>query len=199
MNKEKELNEILIDVCLKIAKRNEGGMIVFGDCKYDLLAEQTVPNFDVRANTKLLESLILMDGAVVISKNGILKAYGAMIKKRNISLLKNFGTRHNSAISASMEENNIVYVISEEDNKVRIFKKGKLILEIDGKAKNIEKKVSEINDLMESVGYGTLGAIAGAAIAPVIGIVAISGVTIFVVTTGVTYVIKKLRQMGWTI
>ena len=61
---------------------------------------------------KLLESLALMDGAVIIGRNGKMKAYGAMIK--STKTIRNFGTRHSAAISAS-EGENIVVVVSEED------------------------------------------------------------------------------------
>ena len=50
-------------------------------------------------NPKLLESLALIEGAVIINKNGFLESYGAMIKSTRT--LKNFGTRHSAAISSS--------------------------------------------------------------------------------------------------
>jgi hypothetical protein len=95
-----------------------------------------------------------------------------------------------------MKEGNIVYVISEEDTKIRIFKEGKLILEIDGKQKDIEKKIPEINKIIESVGWGTLGTIGMGLLAPAIGVVITSGITIFVVSTGVAYFLKKAKEWG---
>jgi 3-deoxy-D-manno-octulosonate 8-phosphate phosphatase KdsC-like HAD superfamily phosphatase len=120
-----------------------------------------------------------------------------MLKVKKLEALKNFGTRHNSGINASMKEGNKVFVVSEEEQKIRIYQKGKLILEIDGRQKGIENKVSEISQIMESIGWGTGIAFGAGVLAPAIGIVAISGVTVFVVTTGVTYLLKKFKEVGW--
>lgn len=192
-----KLEEEIIKVCLKIAKRNEGAIIVVGDAEYNPLVKQDVPAFNIIENPKLFESLCLMDGAVIIDKFGILKAYGVMLKVKKLEALKNFGTRHNSGINASMKEGNKVFVVSEEEQKIRIYQKGKLILEIDGRQKGIENKVSEISQIMESIGWGTGIAFGAGVLAPAIGIVAISGVTVFVVTTGVTYLLKKFKEVGW--
>ena len=67
---EKELQETLIQVGLKIAKRGEGALFVVGKAKYKPLVNQTVLPFKVTENPKLLESLAIMDGAVIIDKDG---------------------------------------------------------------------------------------------------------------------------------
>ncbi len=186
------LNEEIIKVGLRICKRNEGALIVVGNCEYTPLVEQEVKPFDITKNIKLLESLALMDGAVIIGRNGFLKAYGVKIKS-NLTW-KNFGTKHSAGYSASINEGNTVYIVSQEDVKIRIFQKGKLIMEIDGRQKDIEKKISEISKIMESVGWGTLGTVGMGLLAPAFGIVITSGITLFVVTTGISYTIKKLQD-----
>ena len=191
-----ELNEEIVKVCLKIIKRGEGALIVIGKVDYTPLVKQEVPSFNIIDNPKLLESLALMDGAVIIKPNGMLEAYGVKIQT-GLKVLMNFGTRHNSGLSASMRNGNISYVVSEEDSKLRIFKLGKLIMEIDGKQKDIEKRIPEINKIMESIGWGTAGMIGAGLLAPVIGITIVSGLTIFVATTGLTYTIKKFQDLGW--
>lgn len=193
----KNIDEEIIKVCLKICKRNEGAIIVFGDYEYKELVKQDVPPFNILENPKLLESLALMDGAVIVDKTGMMKAYGVMLKVSKLEIIKNLGTRHNSGINASMKDGNKVYVVSEEEQKVRVYQKGKLILEIDGRVKGIENKVNEISEIMESIGWGTGITIGAGVLAPAIGIVAISGVTIFVVATGITYFLKKIKNVGW--
>ena len=104
--KEKELKalqETLIQVGLRIAKRGEGALFVVGETEYSSLVEQSVPPFKVSENSKLLESLALMDGAVIIDKEGIMRSYGAMIK--TTKTFKNFGTRHSAALSAATGDN----------------------------------------------------------------------------------------------
>lgn len=189
------LNEEIIKVGLRICKRNEGGLIVVGDCEYTPLVEQEVRPFDITKHIKLLESLVLMDGAVIIGKDGLLKAYGVKIKSN--FTWKNFGTRTSAGYSASMKEGNIVYIISQEDCKIRIFQSGKLIMEIDGKQKDIEKKIPEISKIMESVGWGTASILGVGLVAPTLGIVITSGITIFVVSTGVVYFLKKAKEWKW--
>ena len=75
MSREKELEETLVQIGLKIAKRGEGALIIVGDIKYKELIDQTIPPFKAVENPKLLESLALIDGAVIINREGIVKAY----------------------------------------------------------------------------------------------------------------------------
>jgi len=96
--KYKKLEEVLIQVGLRIAKRGEGALFVVGNAEYKPLVNQKVPPFNVMENPKLLESLALMDGAVIIDKNGMMKAYGVMIKAKKT--FKNFGTRRSAGLSA---------------------------------------------------------------------------------------------------
>jgi hypothetical protein len=189
----KELNEKIIEIALRICKRKEGALIIVGEADYTPLVEQEVEPFNIINNPKLLESLALMDGACIINQNGFLKAYGVKIKSN--FTWKNFGTKHSAGYSASIKNDTTAYVISEEDTTIRIFKEGKLILEIDGRQKDIEKKIPEISKIIESIGWGTLGTIGMGLLAPALGIVITSGITIFAVTTGITYTIKKLQDL----
>jgi DNA integrity scanning protein DisA with diadenylate cyclase activity len=87
---EKQLEEVLIQVGLRIAKRGEGALFVVGDTKYKTLVKQSVPPFKAIENPKLLETLALIDGAIIINKEGMVEAYGAMIK--STAVFKNYGT-----------------------------------------------------------------------------------------------------------
>lgn len=179
MNKTKlkQLEETLVQVGLRIAKRGEGALFVVGDGEYKTLIDQSVPPFIPVENPKLLESLALIDGAVIINHEGLVKAYGAMIK--STSTFKNFGTRHSAAISASKKKGNLVVLISEEDKKVRIMKEGKMVMQIDALQKDVEKSVSHAVNLLESVGAGTLGTIGTTLLAPALGLALLPGVIVF--------------------
>src|SRR3989344_9212702 len=120
----KKIEELLIHVGLKVAKRGEGALFIVGNAEHKAMVRQEVPPFNAFKNPKLLESLEIMDGAVILNKEGIVKSYGVMIKSKKI--FKNFGTRHSAAISASKNGNTVI-IISEEDKKIRILKKGKMI------------------------------------------------------------------------
>ena len=52
----KQLEEALIQVGLRIAKRGEGALFVIGEVACKPLVEQSVPPFHVVDNLKLLES-----------------------------------------------------------------------------------------------------------------------------------------------
>jgi hypothetical protein len=125
---------------IKNCKKRRRRIICRWRCEYKPLVEQKVPPFNVVENPKLLESLALMDGAVIIDKNGMMKAYGIMIKAKKT--FKNFGTRHSAGLSASLVKGNTVFVVSEEDRKIRILREGKMIMQIDALQKNVEKSVS---------------------------------------------------------
>jgi len=183
--KEKEnIEELLIHVGLKVAKRGEGALFVVGDIEYKPLVDQNVPTFNVFKNPKLLESLALMDGAVIINESNMMVAYGVMVKSRKT--IKNFGTRHSAGVSASVGDN-LVVVVSEEDKKVRILRRGKMIMQIDALQKNVEKEVPKAVNLLESVGAGAVGTIGTSILAPTLGIALLPGIVLF----GSAYFIGK--------
>ncbi|MFA5855946.1 MAG: DNA integrity scanning protein DisA nucleotide-binding domain protein [Candidatus Pacearchaeota archaeon] len=186
----KKLQESLIQVGLRIAKRGEGALFVVGDIEYKNLVEQTVPPFKVMDNQKLLESLALIDGAVIIDPDGMMKAYGVMIK--STTAFKNFGTRHSAGLSAAKGDN-LVILISEEDKKVRIMKKGKMIMQIDALQKNVEDSVHGAVEMLESIGAGTLGTIGTSLLIPALGITLLPGIIVF----GSAYYLGKLMTKKW--
>ena len=173
----KELEEVLVQVGLRIAKRGEGALFVVGDVEYKVLIDQTVPAFKVIDNPKLLESLALMDGAIIIDEKGMLKAYGAMIK--STTAFKNFGTRHSAGLTASKILGNLVVIVSEEDRKIRILKNGKMIMQIDALQKNVEDSVSDAVNVLEGVGAGAIGAIGTSILAPSVGLALLPGIVLF--------------------
>jgi len=182
---DKKIQETLLQVGLRIAKRGEGALFVVGEADYKPLVEQSVPPFKVSGNPKLLESLALMDGAVIVDKNGFMKAYGVMIK--STKTFKNFGTRHSAAMSAS-KKGNLVIIVSEEDKKVRILQEGKMVMQLDALQKDVEKSVSRAVQFLESIGAGTIGAIGTSILAPTIGLTLLPGVIVF----GSAYYIGKV-------
>lgn len=181
----KKLEEALIQVALRIAKRGDGALFVVGSAEYKALVDQTVPSFNVTENPKLLESLALMDGAVVINKRGLLVAYGVLIKVKRT--FKNFGTRHSAALSASLN-GNLVVLVSEEDKKVRIFRDGKVVMQLDALQKGVEKSVSGAVDFLESIGAGTIGTVGAGLLVPSLGLALLPGIVVF----GSAYYLGKL-------
>ncbi|MFH1249111.1 MAG: diadenylate cyclase [archaeon] len=190
-NPARKIEEKIIYIALKLARRGEGGLFLIVNGKkpsFKLLVKQNVKAFDVSQvkNEKLVESLATIDGAVVISKEGNLSAYGAMIK--STIAYKGFGTRHAAALSGSLNGNTCI-LSSEEERKVKIFKNGKYIMQLDALEKNIDKKVPAVSQFFESIGAGFLGTIGAATLLPALGITIIPGVIIF---GGSYYAIKSI-------
>ena len=186
---EKKIQELLITVGLRIAKRGEGALFVVGEVEYKPLMDQQVPSFNALKNPKLLESLALMDGGVILNKEGIVTAYGVMVKSKKA--FKNFGTRHSAGLSASKGDN-LVVIVSEEDRKLRILKNGKMIMQIDALQKNVEQSVPQAVNLLESLGAGTVGAIGTGLLVPGLGIALVPGIVVF----GSAYYLAKILG-GW--
>jgi DNA integrity scanning protein DisA with diadenylate cyclase activity len=186
-----QIQEGLIQVGLRIAKRGEGALFVVGEIEYDPLVSQEVPSFKVLENPKLLESLALMDGAIIIDWEGNLTAYGVMVKSKRT--FKNFGTRHSAALSAAVS-GNLVVIVSEEDKKVRILRDGKMIMQIDALQKNVEKSVSKIFPVLETVGAGTIGTIGASVLAPSLGIALFPGIVVFGSAYYLTKILSKKKE-----
>lgn len=188
-NSLKEIEEKIIEVGLRIARRGEGALIVFGKAKFKPLVEQKVPPFKIVDNLKLLESLALIDGAVIINHEGVMENYGVMIESQKA--MQGYGTRHSAGLNASLMKDTTAFVISEEDRKIRVFKDGKIILQIDALEKGIEKRTSEIGDILASVGAGTIGTLGLGLLIPSIGLTLIPGVILF----GSTYfLLRKIKD-----
>lgn len=185
------IEETLTRIALKIAKQGKGCIFVLMNNKLDYapLIEQDIKPFKVYENQRRTEALALLDGACIITPQGDLIAYSVNVL--HIKTFVGYGTRHGAAYTAS-HNGNIVLMASEEDMKVRIFKDGKLIMQIDPHEKGIENKTKEVVSVMESVGAGTIGAIGVGILVPTIGITLIPGIIVFSTSH---YVFKLVGQL----
>jgi len=187
----KKIEEKLIQIAIKLARRGEGALfvIVFGKKPaFRSLVKQNIKLFKVTEakNEKLIESLATIDGALIVNKEGSLIAYGVMIK--HDATFRGYGTRHAAAISAS-KNGNVAILSSEEERKVKIFKNGKYIMQLDALEKNIEKSIPKITTVLESLGAGFLGTIGVVTLVPALGVAFIPGVLIF---SGSYFAVRKI-------
>ena len=187
---EPNVEEVLTKIALKIAKQGKGCIFIIMNTNFDYapLLEQDVKPFKIVDNQRRLEALALMDGACII-KEGELIAYSANVL--NVKNYPGYGTRHSASYTAS-QNGNVVILASEEDSKVRIFKDGKLIMQLDPFEKGIEHKTSEVVSVLESIGAGTLSAIGVGILVPTIGITIIPGIIVFSTSH---YVFKLVGQL----
>jgi DNA integrity scanning protein DisA with diadenylate cyclase activity len=188
----KDIEKIILKAGLDISKKDEGALFIISDrIRYKRMLKQKVQPFSIFecGARKLLPSIGMIDGAVIINKNGIVIDYGVKVAAKKV--LKGYGTRHSAAYSASFEKETISILVSQEEKKIKIFKKGKLIAQIDALEKNVEKHVSRIHEILESAGVGALSTIGISFLAPELGIAILPGIVLFGVPY---YILRKLRK-----
>ena len=183
----KDIEEKILKIAIEIAKSGEGCLFVIGEnAKYSKLIKQKFTKLNIFENgaEKILKGLAVIDGAVIIDKKGNLVDYGVMI--RNTKPFVGYGTRHAAAFTAS--KGNVVILGSEEERKIKIFKEGKYIMQIDALQKNVEKEIPMMSKVLESTGAGLIGTIGTAVLAPTLGVALIPGIIVF---GGSYYAIKS--------
>jgi len=177
--KSKRIEEQLLEVAIELARKGEGALFVIGEkINYEKLIKQRLHKFSVfdKGARKLLVSLATIDGAVILNTKGDVIDYGAMI--RRVKAFPGYGTRHAAAVSASKNGNTSI-LVSEEERKVKIFRGGKFIMQLDALQKNIEKQIPKVTTVLESVGVGFIGTIGASVLIPALGITLLPGVIIF--------------------
>lgn len=173
-----KIESVLIETAIKVAKSGNGCLFVIMENKipYNQLIKKDLIPFTVFGNERRLQALAVLDGAVIIDMKGFVLGYSCNIL--NIKTFRGFGTRHSAGYTASLN-NNTSILASEEDKKVRIFKNGKLVVQIDALEKGIENRIKESVDFLDSVGVGALGTIVAMAMAPTLGVTIVPGIIIF--------------------
>jgi DNA integrity scanning protein DisA with diadenylate cyclase activity len=81
---------------------------------------------DVR---EMLKEYARLDGAFVVSGEGLLEAAGRYITVDTslVSLPKGMGTRHSSVAALTSVTDSVGFVVSESGGKVSIIKKGRIV------------------------------------------------------------------------
>ena len=142
--------EKIVDIGIKIGRsinkkgRKFGAFFILGDSKKvknksrQLIInpykghERKIRNIKQQNSLKSIMELIKLDGAFIITKNGLIKTAGTFIETNaQVEIPSGLGSRHTSAASITKDTKAIAVTVSKTDGNVRIFNKGKLILEID--------------------------------------------------------------------
>ncbi|MGH2671169.1 MAG: DNA integrity scanning protein DisA nucleotide-binding domain protein [bacterium] len=130
-----------MDVVLTVAKRlaNDGEGAMFVLAREDRVRPQLSLHFpQMRYDGAIMDEgmdavlarLATLDGAVVVSPEGKLLAYGARLRTQRT--IPGFGTRHAAAKGyTDHDEEATVVLVSEETGWVKVFQKGQPVVEID--------------------------------------------------------------------
>jgi len=152
MNKKDTIAQVM-QLTTEMAKDRKGSFVVLTkediSSKYEMLYPDLFKGKNINLKEKetktLIMNLLLMDGAVVMDYSGKIITYGAKIKKTKIFL--GHGTRHSAARGISEIKDVLAIISSEEDGRIRVFKQGKLIGEINpetGKNRKFFEKLGEL-------------------------------------------------------
>jgi hypothetical protein len=152
MNKKQTIAQAM-ELTTEMAKGKKGSFLVLTkddiSSKYEMLYPDLFKGKNINLKDKetktLIMNLLLMDGAVVMDYTGKILTYGAKIKKTRLVL--GHGTRHSAARGISEIKDVLAIISSEEDGRIRVFKEGKLIGEINpetGKNKQFFEKLGEL-------------------------------------------------------
>jgi hypothetical protein len=152
MNKKDTIAQVML-LTTEMAKDRKGSFVVLTknniSSKYEMLYPDLFKGKNINLKEKetktLIMNLLLMDGAVVMDYSGKIITYGAKIKKTKIVL--GHGTRHSAARGISECKDVLAIISSEEDGRIRVFKQGKLIGEINpetGKNRKFFEKLGEL-------------------------------------------------------
>ncbi len=135
-SKKEDVYNFLLETGKEISKRKLGALFVVSQEKnfrglYELLYPQVTGSsiFDKGAKELILK-LAELDGAFLIGEDGKLIAFGARILKSKA--LPGYGTKHAAATGITTHiKNSSAVLVSEENHWIKIFKNGKIVLEMD--------------------------------------------------------------------
>lgn len=196
--KEKVYN-FLLEIGKEIAKKKLGALFVIAQKEnfrgiYEPLYPQVLSSHKIfeRGSKELILKLAELDGAFLISDDGTLVAFGARIFKSKA--LPGYGTKHAAATGITEHiKNSSAILISEENQWIKIFKNGKIVLEMDSSKTPpsvMHKVVTFLTD-NDTALLATAGA--SAAIMGLIPVVIVSG-TYLAIKTASGIIKKSLRH-----
>jgi len=198
-SRKEDVYKFLIEISKDLSKAKLGALFVIAKGKkfkniYESLYPQVLSDHKIfeKGAKQLILKLAELDGAFLIDENGKIIAFGARILKSRA--LPGYGTKHAAATGITSHiKNSTAILVSEESHWIKIFKDGKIVLEMDS-AKNppsVTNKVVTFLSDNDTALLATAGA--SAAVMGVIPVVIISG-TYLAFKTASGIIKKSLRD-----
>ena len=197
----KKVYSKILDIAKSISrKKKEGALFIIANKNnfkdsYRTLYPIVTKKFSVftKGVEPIIEKLATLDGAVLITNDGFLIAYGAMIKYSRP--MPGFGTKHAAASGFTRKfKDSTAVLVDENIDWIKIFQNGKIILELDSEERpsSIKKKIIDFvadHDMTLLTTAGVSAALFG--ITPVL---VLSGTYMFIKTaTGI--IRKSLKRL----
>ncbi len=199
MKRKEEVYNFLLETSKEIAKRRLGALFIISKKEkfrnlYEPLYPQVIANHKIfeKGSRELILKLAELDGAFLVDEDGTLVAFGARIVKSKA--LPGYGTKHAAAVGITSHiKNSTAVLVSEESQMTKIFKNGKLIVEMDSSKTPkpiMDKVVSFITD-NDTALLATAGV--SAAIMGFIPVVVVSG-TYLAIKTASGIIRKSMKH-----
>lgn len=203
-SKRSEVMSVILNISKTLAKNKLGAFFVIAD--HDRIEGNYHPHYpqvkfagNLLSNgmDSVIEKLSTLDGAVIITPEGELVAYGSRILRSETLL--GFGTKHAAARGITLFDDSFTaIVVSEETGWIKVFQKGNIVLETD--AVDIEPSILEkvslflTNHDMALLASAGISVAAGIVSAPAVLIV--GGAYMVVKTAGsvISSVLKKEKS-----
>ncbi len=194
-SKKEVVFNFLLETSKEIAKRKLGALFVISKKRkfrnlYEKLYPQVVAKTSIfdKGSKELILKLVELDGAFLLDRDGTIVAFGARILKSKA--LPGYGTKHAAAVGITAHiQDSVAILVSEESHWIKVFKNGKIVLEMDSSktpASVMHKVVTFLTD-NDTALLATAGA--SAAIMGVIPIVIVSSTYLAIKTA--SGIIKK--------
>ena len=140
------IDEVVI-AAIQMAETKTGAIIVFEQNigLAGIINSSVV--LDAKVNSLLLQTIFfknspLHDCAVIIRKNKIVAAHAVLplMQEDDIANMRRLGTRHRAAIGITEETDAVVLVVSEENGKISIAHKGRIVRGFSAEELSIQLK-----------------------------------------------------------
>ncbi|MCG2728594.1 MAG: DNA integrity scanning protein DisA nucleotide-binding domain protein [Candidatus Methanoperedenaceae archaeon] len=168
-----EVMRVILNISKSLARENQGALFIIADRdkiegNYHLHYPQIqfAGNLLSKGMDSVVEKLATLDGAVILTPDGELVAYGSRILKSETLL--GFGTKHAAARGITLYDDSFTAVlVSEESSWIKVFQKGDAVLETD----SITIEPSTLDKVSRFLTNHDMALLAGAGITVAAGIV----------------------------
>ncbi len=184
-----DVMNIVLNISKHLARNQQGALFIIADCEkikghyrphYPQV--QFLENLPTKGMDAVVEKLATLDGAVILTPEGEIIAYGSRILKSETLL--GFGTKHAAARGITLfDESFTAVLVSEESGWIKVFQKGNIVLETDA----VDIEPSTLDKVSRFLTNHDMALLAGAGISVATGIVSAPAVLI----VGGAYMVVK--------
>jgi len=175
-----DVMNIVLNISKRLAKKQEGALFVIADrekikgyYRPHYPQVQFLDYLPTKGMDAVVEKLAALDGAVILTPEGEMIAYGSRILKSETLL--GFGTKHAAARGITLfDESFTAVLVSEESGWIKVFQKGDIVLETDA----IDIEPSMLDTVSRFLTNHDMALLAGAGISVAAGIVSAPAVLI---------------------